>query len=113
MTYQEINGIVEEIATELGCDYGYYSMDSDQTVRAPYLIFVMGSNTDTYADNSNYAEKVRLAIEYDSSDREIESEKIIQEALAEYGLTWGKSTSFVDGQHIHEVMYEMEVYLNE
>ena len=112
MTYEEINQMVAEIAETCGCEYGYYAVDSETTTKVPYLLFLMATNTDTYADDENYCEKVALAIEYDTADRSIDDEKEIEAILRSHDLTYAKTTATVDGQHVHQVMYEMEVFIN-
>ena len=112
MTLEQINSFIAGIADRLGCGYAYYPAEDETVIKTPYLLFLMDENADFFADNTNYSEIVKLAIEYDTGERDIAGEKAIESMLAEAEITYRKMTATIEGQHVHETMYEMEVLID-
>lgn len=111
MTYEEINLMIAAIAEALGCGYSYYTNDEAEVVKTPFLLFDYPERDDVFADNTNYQKKEVLSIEYDSARRDLDAETIIEDALNEYGLSYEKTSSYINGENAFETMYTMQVMI--
>lgn len=104
---------LKEIA-DLIASFGFayrYSHFSD-TPTPPYVVYYYPSENDVKADNSNYANRRQLFIELFSSDKDFESESTIETVLKGAGLSWYKSTDFLNDEKLFQTTYEMEVIIN-
>lgn len=113
MTRVEIASMIEEMATALGCDYDYYHYQSNEVVKAPYLLFDYPNRDDVTADNANYARKETLNIEYDSKFRNFAAERKIEEILTQHGFTYSVDEQQLDDQGVYEIIYSMQVFISE
>jgi len=111
MTYEQINGIIEELATVLNCDYAYSAFK--EGTRSRFLIFYYDDSDDLYADNVNYQSIENLVIEYYSPTKEIKSERKIQKILSDNEIAYDKATAYVSDERINMTRYTTEVLINE
>jgi len=111
MTYQNINEIMEELSESLDCAYAYSAFKEGKRNR--FLIFYYDDSDDLYADNINYQSIVNLVIEFYAPNKEIASEKKIQDILASHEMSYDKSNVYISGEKLHETIYYTEVVINE
>lgn len=108
MTYQEIATMIDGF----GLPNAYYQFP-DNTVQAPpFISFFYERTNDLYADCKNYQRITGLIIEFYSDDKDFYYEGLIEDALTAAGLTYTKYEQFLDSEHMHETVYEMEVLIN-
>lgn len=112
MTYKEIDNFIGRIAEALGCRYDYYTGESEDVIKTPYLLWDMPDRDDFQADDHNYAKAQRLSIEYDSRKRDLKAETVIEDMLDDANISYSKEEAYIEGQRVYEVMYTMEVPLN-
>lgn len=113
MTYEEIASMIASIADALGCDYNYYTDEEREVLKTPYLLFEYQGRDDLFADDKNYVHLQTVRIEYDSRRKELDSESVIERILEDNDLTYTKQAEEINGQSAYEVMYTMEVLINE
>ena len=111
MTYQEINTLISQIAQELECDYNYCAFE-DEISRSRYLVFIFNENNDFYADNENYAENACLDIEFYSSEKSIQDERIIEKYLKSHDICYQKDNAYISQEKIFETIYSTEVLID-
>ena len=111
MTYEQINGMIAEIATELKCDYAYSAFKEGKHNR--FLIFYYDDSDDLFADNENYQSIENLVIEFYSPNKEIKSERKIQQILKAHEIAYDKATAYISDEHINMTTYTTEVLINE
>lgn len=112
MTYKEVDNLISELAAALKCEYSYYTGESEDVIKTPYLLWDMPGRDDLKADDRNYQKVERLNIEYDSRKRDIKAETVIENMLDENDLSYSKEEDFIEGHRVYEVMYSMEVTIN-
>lgn len=105
MTYKQISQMLETV----GLPYAYYQFPNDTPQAPPFLIFYFENSDDVYADNRNYQRITELTIEFYSDTKDFFYEALIEDTLNANGLTYTKDEQFLDSEHMHETVYEMEV----
>ena len=113
MTYEDINLMMQDIAQTIGCGYSYYTNDEAKVVKAPFLLFDYPDRDDMSADNKNYVKKQNLNIEYDSHNRDLDKETLIESKLTEYGFFYSKTDAYIDSENVYETLYSMQVVITE
>lgn len=111
MTYEQVKGMIADIATELKCEYAYSAFKGGKRNR--FLIFFYGDSDDLFADNENYQSIETLVIEFYSPNKDIKAERKIQQILNAHEITYDKTTTFISDEHINMTTYTTEVLINE
>lgn len=109
MTYQEINQLVES----LGLPYAYYSFPEEQAPELPFIVFYYPNYDDLGADNINYQKIAELDIELYTANKDIELEQQIEQVLTANDLFFVKSQTYIKQEQMYEVLYEIEIVINE
>lgn len=112
MTYEQVKGIIAEIATALGVDYAY-SAFQDSVERNRFLVWYYGDSNDLFADCINYASIEGIVIEFYSRKKEITSEQTIQRILASHEIAYDKATAYISDQRCNMTRYDTEVLISE
>lgn len=113
MNYVEIDEMMQDIARTVGCGYSFYTNDQANIVKAPFLLFDYPDRDDFSADGNNYVKKENLSIEYDSKNRDLDTETLIESKLTEYGFFYEKTAQYIDGENVYETLYTMQFVLTE
>lgn len=108
MTYQEVNDMIASI----GLPYAYYQFPNNTQQAPPFLCFFYEDSDDVYADDKNYQRITELAVEFYSDVKDFATESLIEQTLTAAGLTYTKGEQFLDSEHMHMTVYEMEVLIN-
>lgn len=106
MTIAEIATMLS--ATRLPYRYSHFST----TPNPPYLVYYFPSENDVFGDDSNYVNRRQLFIELFTKDKDFDTEATIEAALRGAGLTWYKSTDFLNDEQLFQTTFEMEVIIN-
>ena len=107
MTYQEIAQMIESI----GLPYAFYQFPDDTEQAPPFICFLYDYDY-TYADDSNYADKVVLTVELYTDTKDIPLESAVEAVLGEHEMTWSKESVFIDSERMWQTSYSMEVFIN-
>lgn len=110
MTYEQIKGIIADIATELKCEYAYSAFKEGKRNR--FVIFYYQDSDDLYADNENYQSIEGLVIQYYSPNKDIKSERKIQKILSDNEIAYDKTTAYISDERINMTTYTTEVLIN-
>lgn len=111
MTFEQINTIINSIATALKCDYSY-SAFRDGKERDRFIVFYYSGTDDLYADGTNFSNIEGLTIEFYSSKKEIENEQTIQSMLNSSGLVFDKVETWINDELLYLSRYTTEVLIN-
>ena len=63
----------------------------------------------TFADNKVYTTAIIVDIELYSKSRDLISEKLIENKLADNDITWTKDIEYIDSEKVYETIYTVEV----
>lgn len=108
MTFEEIATMIDSF----GLPNAYYQFYENEVPPLPYVIFYYPTSDNFKADDSVYQHITNLNIELYSKNKDIDLEMQFESFLKENGLVWEKSESYLDTEHMYEIVYESEVVIN-
>lgn len=109
MTYQEIATMIQNT----GLSNTYYSFPENSNPQLPYVLFYYPNDNDFKADNTNYQHIRTLNLELYTSNKDFATESTIETMLNANGLVFTKNESYLNGEHMYEVLYQTEVIITE
>lgn len=107
MTFKEISTMIKNI----GLPYAYYQFPEGTAEAPPFICFYYSNDDDLKADNSNYQKIEHLNIELYSDEKDFVNESAVEAALAEAGLVWKRTETYIDTEHFYMVLYETDVVI--
>ena len=108
MTFEE----VKQILNETGLPFTYYSYPIGEVPNLPYMVFYYPNTENFGADDVVYAHISALNVELYTKNKDFQTEQAVESVFVSHGLFWDKSESYLDSEHMHEVLYEMEIVIN-
>lgn len=109
MTFTDIAKMINDT----GLQNAYYSFPENSNPVLPYILFYYPNNNDLKADNSNYQKIVRLNIELYTENKDFTTEALLEDTLNAHGLVYARSESYIDSEHMYEVLFETDVIITE
>lgn len=106
MTKQDIADMIDKIG--FPWRYDYFS----EAPAPPYVVYYYPSENDIFADNSNYVNRRQLFIELYTRIKDNEAEDTVETVLRNHGLSWYKTTDFLNDEKLFQTTYELEVIIN-
>lgn len=103
---------VAKMVKDIGLPYAYYQFPEGTNTKPPFICFFFTNSDDLFADDTNYQRIEVLNIELYSSDKDFDSEALIENALVDNHLTFYKEENFIDSEKMYQIAYEMEVLIN-
>lgn len=113
MTIKECANMIKDIADAIGVKFTYYQWREGSAPNPPYILFYFPGTNNFGADGIVYQKINELNIEFYTDEKDFEKEAVIEQKLAEYGLFYDKNESYIDSEKMYEVLYQMEVIINE
>lgn len=112
MTREEIATMIEEIATEIGCDFAYHHFEEGQNPVLPFLVFDYPSDDNINADNSAYVDTSELNIYLCSDYVDFDSEAIIKRIMSENNLGFTANRDYIKKEYMYQTTFLSEVIIN-
>lgn len=109
MTEREVFQMIKSI----GFPTAYHHFEEGQEPEKPYLVYLYPGTNNFAADGTVYQGINRLDIELYTERKELESEKRVEAVLKEHGFFYEKTETYLESEKMYEVLYEMEVLINE
>lgn len=109
MTEQEVFKMVKSI----GLPVAYHHFEEGQEPAKPYLVYLYPETDNFSADGIVYQGINELDIELYTEKKNLETEKKVEAVLKGHGFFYEKTESYLDTEKMYEVLYEMEVLINE
>ena len=109
MTYDDISSMINSTRIE----NAYYQYPEGEAPELPYILFYYPQRDDFQADDKNYAKVPQLNIELYTKEKDFVTEKVIEDLLEANGLTYDKEEQYIESEKMYEVLYTMEVIINE
>jgi hypothetical protein len=75
----------------------------------PYVLYWFERSGDLMADDGNYAEIQRYVIELYADRKSLESERAVERALADKGLSWSKYEVWIEAEKMILVSYTTDM----
>ena len=109
MTEQEVFKMVKSI----GLPVAYHHYEEGQEAQKPYLVYLYPGSNNFSADGVVYQGINQLDIELYTEKKDLETEKKVEAVLKEHGFFYEKTEAYLESEKMFEVLYEMEVLINE
>ena len=75
----------------------------------PFIVLVPGYTDTAYADNAAWYRWMPYDVALYVRDRDIDAEARVEEALDAIGAAWEKAVTRIDGEHLVETAYTVNV----
>lgn len=108
MTYTEVATMVKSI----GLPFAYYQFPEGTGQAPPFVVYFYSESNDVFADGTNYQKKPVLNIELYTSEKDFETEAVVEKILNDNGLTYYREENYIDSEKLYQIAYEMEVIIN-
>ena len=109
MTYEEISEMLESI----GLPYTYYQWAENSAPALPYIVFYYPGSNNFIADNKAYCKIAKLNVEFYSEEKDFDTEASIEAVFEQNDLVYTKTEQYIESDQMYEVLYQMEVNINE
>lgn len=104
---------IEEMLSRMGIPFRYYMFEEREAVGPPFMVWYLPESENIYADGAVYLKKCRLNLELYSDSKDFGLEQRVERELRRDGFAWEKTEDYLEDEEMYEVLYEMEVLMNE
>lgn len=108
MTFREI---YEALASS-GLPVTYLQWHEGQVPALPYVCYYFPNSDNMAADDSVYQKVNAINVELYTKTKDPDTETAFEDVLASFGIVWQKSETYLNDEHMFEVLYESEVLTN-
>lgn len=109
MTEKEVFQVVKSV----GFPAAHHHFEEGQEPDKPYLVYLYPGTNNFSADGTVYQGINQLDIELYTDKKDLEAEKRVEAVLKEHGFFYEKTETYLESEKMFEVLYEMEVLINE
>lgn len=85
----------------------YLKFDEEHAPGLPFFVYFSDGDESFYADDTNYAEMVRVFIELYTRDRDDLLEKRMESILRDNEITYTKEVDFVEDEDCYMITYKI------
>lgn len=102
---------VKTMLEGVGIPCAYYQFAENTGIQPPFICFFYDRSNDMVADDSNYVRIEHLYIELYTDEKDFELEKRLETVLNDNDLVFTREETFLDGERMHETIYQTEIIL--
>lgn len=107
------NAEVAAMVAEIGLPYAYYQFPDNTEQAPPFVCFFYTDNSDFLADDTNYQEIRKLAVELYTENKEFTLEETVKSILKSHGLVYSVGEDFIESERMHITVFYMSVVITE
>lgn len=108
MTYEQVLTMLNQT----GLPVTYYQWENGAP-SLPYIVFYYPQSNNMAADDSVYQRIDSLNIELYTKRKSFTDEENVEAILNDWNMVWYKTESYLSNEEMYEVLYEMEIVLND
>lgn len=112
MKYSEIH----EKLKSIGLPLTYYSFPENDPKHPvpplPYLIWYLPASENFSADDRVYQQILTLNVELYTETKSFAWEIEVENVLDDNDLVWDKTETYIESEHMYQVLYTMEVFID-
>lgn len=112
MKYTELDDMIGQT----GLPRTYYSWPEDDPANPvpelPYIVWYLPGTSNFAADDSVYQLITTLNVELYTATKNFDTELLVESVLDSWNMVWDKTESYIESEHMYEVLYTMEVVIN-
>lgn len=103
---------IKTMLSQLGIPLTYYSFPEKMAPSLPYLVWYFPNSANFDADNRVYKKIEALNVELYTDTKDFDLEAALENILDQFGVVWEKTESYLNSEHMYEVLYETEVLID-
>ena len=104
---------VYQMVKSAGFPAAYHHFEEGQEPEKPYLVYLYPETNNFSADGIVYQGINELDLELYTDRKDPDAEKRVEAVLKEHGFFYEKTETYLESEKMYEVLYEMEVLINE
>lgn len=91
----------------------WYQFPEATAKAPPFICFFSTGRDDMIADDMNYSPIERMVVELYTDAKDFDLEDRLEAILTAGGFVYTKEEEYLDEEHMHETIYEMDLILTE
>lgn len=91
----------------------YFSYPEKGAPPLPYIVWYLPQSNNFVADDLVYKPISALNIELYTDNKDFTTEATVETVLNNWHMVWQKSEAYLDTEHMYEVLYEMQIVIDE
>lgn len=103
---------IKTMLGQTGLRNTYYSWPEKEAPALPYLVWYLPSSDNFAADDKVFKRVDTLNIELYTKTKDFAKELAVEAVLDAWNMVWDKVETYLDDEHMYEVLYEMEIIIN-
>lgn len=104
---------VLQMIKSIGFPVAYHHFAEGQEPGKPYIVYLYPGTNNFSADGTVFQDINQLDIELYTEKKNLVAEKAVETVLKKHGFFYEKTEAFLETENMFEVLYEMEVLINE
>jgi hypothetical protein len=108
MTYEDFKNMIDS----MGMPAAYYQWPVNMAPPLPYVVFYYPSSDNFTADDEVYTKIESVNLELYTANKSFDAEASVESVLKANHIPWQKTESYLDSEHMYEVLYELEIVIN-
>lgn len=109
MTEQEVYQMVKST----GMPVAYHHFEEGQSPDPPFMVYLYPGTNNFSADGIVFQGVNQLDLELYTDKKDLDAEKKVEAVLKKHGFFYEKTETYLETEKMYEVLYEMEVLINE
>lgn len=103
---------IKTLMTQDGTPAAYLFWPEKQVPNLPYKVWYFPNTNNFAADDKVYQQIAALNIELYTATKDFEKEQALEAVLDGAGLVWDKTETYLNTEHMFQVLYTTEVLIN-
>ena len=91
----------------------YFSYPEKGAPPLPYIVWYLPQSNNFVAGDLVYKPISALNIELYTDNKDFTTEATVETVLNNWHMVWQKSEAYLDTEHMYEVLYEMQIVIDE
>lgn len=104
---------IKTMLGQTGLKATYYSYPIGDVPALPYLVWYLPSSENVAADDKVYKRVETLNIELYTKTKDFATEAVVEAVLEAWNMVWDKTESYLEDEKMYEVLYEMQIFVDD
>ena len=100
---------IKTMLGQTGLQTTYYSWPEKEAPALPYLVWYLPNSDNFAADDKVYKRIDALNVELYTETKDFATEATVEAVLDSWNMVWDKVETYLEDEHMYEVLYEMEI----
>lgn len=103
---------IKDMLGQTGLNVTYFSWPEKEAPQLPYLLWYFPGSDNFAADDKVYKRIETLNIELYTQNKDFATEQAVEGVLEAHHMVWDRTESYIESEHMYQVLYQMEVIIN-